>query len=303
MKNFSLSAFTKFIPFLPSLVKHTSGVLPSILMIKLDELFALDKKYQVEGFYKFLKPVYKKDEEGEVQVGENGLPIIGNPLYVHGQSWVEHISFTEDEFRTAFSKIGIAYPSVSKFRQAEKNGDVFQGKFYCSYIDRKSNLTYYLRNHALVDQVLESISHGESLSPENRNPHSQKRQIPFPKKGDLRSPLTPENPQEKSEENTEREGVIDNSSSPSHSRFSPHKDSQTGVWLGSVEDLEDHEKLVKTFGAEQVIEAAAKIQGRCYISKVIKVLPQIRGSKVTPGKFSGFAQKNYSEGINKDNSF
>lgn len=73
-----------------------------------------------EGFYKFLLPS-------------------DHPAYKNGDSWTEELGMSKDEFRTAFDKIGHRYKSKSEFDKAE---DKFQGKFYCSYVDRRSNLTF-----------------------------------------------------------------------------------------------------------------------------------------------------------------
>ena len=88
-----------------------------------------------EGFYKFLLPSE-------------------HPAYKAGDSWTEELGMSVDEFRTAFDKIGHRYKSKSEFDKAE---DKFQGKFYCSYVDRRSNLTYYFRNHDLVDAALDEL--------------------------------------------------------------------------------------------------------------------------------------------------
>ncbi len=88
-----------------------------------------------EGFYKFLEPS-------------------DHPAYKNGDSWTEELGMSRHEFRTAFDKIGIRYKSKSDFDQAV---DKFQGLFYCSYVDRRSNLTYYFRNHDLVDAALDEL--------------------------------------------------------------------------------------------------------------------------------------------------
>ena len=88
-----------------------------------------------EGFYKFLLPSE-------------------HPAYKDGDSWTEELGMSVDEFRTAFDKIGYRYKSKSEFDKAE---DKFQGKFYCSYVDRRSNLTYYFRNDEAVDAALDEL--------------------------------------------------------------------------------------------------------------------------------------------------
>ncbi|WP_299466854.1 hypothetical protein, partial [uncultured Microscilla sp.] len=66
------------------------------------------------------------------------------------------------EYKGAWQRIGITYASKTAYNQAE--GDKFQGKLYCAYIDRKqNNKTYYFRNHALVDQSLEALPQSKEL--------------------------------------------------------------------------------------------------------------------------------------------
>lgn len=83
-------------------------------------------------------------------------------------------TFPKDEFRTAFDKIGIRYKSKSEF---DKATDKFQGMFYCSYVDRRSNLTYYFRNHDMVDTALDELLSNLSPKPSKSgaasaaNPH------------------------------------------------------------------------------------------------------------------------------------
>ena len=84
---------------------------------------------------------------------------------------------SKDEFRTAFDKIGMRYKSKSEFDQAV---DKFQGRFYCSYVDRRSNLTYYFRNHELVDAALDGLlskpvqKEGKQSPTSTANPHDDK---------------------------------------------------------------------------------------------------------------------------------
>lgn len=89
------------------------------------------------GFYKFLEPC-------------------DHSLYREGDSWTEEIGFSQEEFYTAFEKIGIRYKSLTEYENAE--GDKFQGKYYLSYYSRREGLTYYLRNHALVDELINKMN-------------------------------------------------------------------------------------------------------------------------------------------------
>ena len=74
--------------------------------------------------------------------------------YKEGDSWVEELGLTAQEFRTAFDRIGIRHKSKGQFDEEQ---DKFQGKFYASYLDRRENLTYYFRNNSLVDDALDTL--------------------------------------------------------------------------------------------------------------------------------------------------
>jgi hypothetical protein len=99
-----------------------------------------------EGFYKFLEPVQTKGKD------EQDNPIQGHRLYRPGDSWCEELNCSPHEFRRMFDAIGVRWNSKSEFMNAV---DPFCGRGYCSYVDRKQNLTHYFRNHALVDAFLD----------------------------------------------------------------------------------------------------------------------------------------------------
>jgi hypothetical protein len=131
MKNRILHLTRNTIPYVKELHSIAGGVLGCLVMQQLDYWF----EGHPEGFYKFLEPS-------------------DHPACKDGDSWTEELGMSRHEFRTAFDKIGIRYKSKSDFDQA---ADKFQGKFYCSYVDRRSNLTYYFRNHDLVDAALDEL--------------------------------------------------------------------------------------------------------------------------------------------------
>ncbi len=131
MKNRILYLTRNTIPYVKELHPIAGGVLGCLVMQQLDYWF----EGHPEGYYKFLMPS-------------------DHPAYKNGDSWTEELGMSVDEFRTAFDKIGLRYKSKSEFDKAE---DKFQGKFYCSYVDRRSNLTYYFRNHDLVDAALDEL--------------------------------------------------------------------------------------------------------------------------------------------------
>ena len=153
MKNRILHLTRNTIPYVKELHAIAGGVLGCLVMQQLDYWF----EGHPEGYYKFLMPS-------------------DHPAYKIGDSWTEELGMSKDEFRTAFDKIGIRYKSKSEFDQAV---DKFQGQFYCSYVDRRSNLTYYFRNHELVDAALDELlskpaQKQEKLNtPSAPNPHAE----------------------------------------------------------------------------------------------------------------------------------
>ena len=131
VKNRILHLTRNTIPYVKELHAIAGGVLGCLVMQQLDYWF----ENHPEGFYKFLLPA-------------------DHPAYKDGDSWTEELGMSVDEFRTAFDKIGHRHKSKSEF---DKANDKFQGKFYCSYVDRRSNLTYYFRNHSAVDSALDEL--------------------------------------------------------------------------------------------------------------------------------------------------
>ena len=141
MKNRILSITRSNIPYVKELHPLTGSIIGCLVMQQLDYWFSS----QPEGFYKFLEPA-------------------DHPAYKVGDSWVEELGMSSDEFRYAFDRISIRYKSRTEFEKASKAGDLFKGKFYCSYIDRRANLTYYYRNHDVVDAALDQLIHEASAN-------------------------------------------------------------------------------------------------------------------------------------------
>jgi hypothetical protein len=142
MKNKVLSIFHTAIPYVKELRDMAGSMEGCILMQQLDYWF-LSKP---DGFYKFLEPVSFRGMD------EHGNPIPGHPLYRVGDSWCEELNCTPHEFRRMFDAIGARWNSKGEYINA---ADPFCNRGYCSYVDRKQNMTYYFRNHALVDAFLD----------------------------------------------------------------------------------------------------------------------------------------------------
>ena len=132
VRNRLLGITRNIIPYVRELRTIAGSTSATVVMQQLDYWFIRHP----DGFYKFLEatPTAK--------------------LYRPGQSWCEELGFTKDEFRTAFDRIGYRWSSKSQFEAAT---DKFQGKLYASYVDRRNNLTWYVRNHELVDQILDNL--------------------------------------------------------------------------------------------------------------------------------------------------
>lgn len=143
---------TRAIPYNGFLRQVTKSVPSTILFQQLEYWFF---KTGNEKFYKYLEPCE-------------------TPTYREGDSWVEELAFSKDEFRTAFDNIGIRYVSKKEFDKAE---DKFAGLFYCSYTDRITGLTWYYRNNKLVEETLLEL--GKTL-PKNSVEKSDTRKLGNP---------------------------------------------------------------------------------------------------------------------------
>lgn len=82
-------------------------------------------------------------------------------LYSKGGSWVEKLGMSRHEIETAFAQMGISYPSMTAYNEAQAASDVFKGKYYCR-VYRRSNgtnhQTMYYRNHEKVKEAMAKIS-------------------------------------------------------------------------------------------------------------------------------------------------
>lgn len=176
MRNFYASNSAHAIPYRPELricfepFAPINGQKPkdlttagAILLQQLDYWFS---KYP-GGFYKFMEP-----------------PKTGHKAYRSGDSWTEELYFSRKEFTTAFEQVGIAYKSKGQFDQASRAGDVFHGRFYCSYYDRVARITWYYRNHAVIDAYLDRVAATALKSAETQD---EKREVPDNQDGKSRT--------------------------------------------------------------------------------------------------------------------
>lgn len=128
-KNKTTSAF--YIKFYPGIKSSIGCEKATLILGRLEYWF---EKY-ANGFYKFVEPCE-------------------HLLYRKGDSWAEEIGFSRKIFAKSFDLIGVRYKSKSAFNQAK---DKFHGKLYASYHDRKTNQTYFIRNHQFASDFIKGL--------------------------------------------------------------------------------------------------------------------------------------------------
>ncbi|ADL67854.1 hypothetical protein [Thermoanaerobacterium thermosaccharolyticum] len=176
-RNRSAALASRIIPYHPEYRKITGSVTAAILFEQLEYWF---DKYGYNYFYKFLEPAPNHFS------------------YKEGDSWIEELGFSIDEFRSAFDKIGVRYGSRNEFLKAKEEGRLFikngEEKLYCSFIDKQKNVTYYVRNNELVDMLLDEINHkevendGEFIKPKVENEKALYPDMPISRDGKSPSP-------------------------------------------------------------------------------------------------------------------
>ncbi|MGP8437818.1 hypothetical protein ACT2FY_39005 [Paraburkholderia fungorum] len=155
MRNRILSITRNTIPYVKEVMPLAQSVTGCILMQQLDYWF---ERYP-NGFYKF----------------QDAAP--DHAAYKTGESWVEELGFSPAEFRTAFDKVGVRHKSKKDF---VASADPFEGKFYCCYYDRLARLTYYHRNHVLLDKCLDDLMRAQPHAAEPQPGPAGKRPFPVP---------------------------------------------------------------------------------------------------------------------------
>jgi hypothetical protein len=125
---------------------------PTVYLLNAPKSFNINKPFQLisrleywfsrprfkEGFFKFLEPCPHR-------------------LYRKGDSWAEEVGWKRDLFKRVFDEIGTRYISKTAYVKAREMGTVFQGKPYAAYYDRKTNRTFFIRNHGVAQSLLESL--------------------------------------------------------------------------------------------------------------------------------------------------
>ncbi len=89
--------------------------------------------------------------------------------YKDGDSWTEELGISNAEFTSAFAQIGISYNSKKLYDEAKVKGDVFKGKFYCSYNNKVNRLTHYFRNDKKVNEAIQFLRELKTQTPGNKD--------------------------------------------------------------------------------------------------------------------------------------
>ena len=145
MRNRSAGEFQNTLLYTKAYREIAGTVTATILFQRLEWRFS---KFP-DGFYKFLEPVPN------------------NKRYRVGDSWTEELGFSVDEFRGAFNAMGIRYKSEPHYRALENpfSGEATKWReaLYISVLQKSTGLTYYYRNHELVDHLLDRLNSGANL--------------------------------------------------------------------------------------------------------------------------------------------
>lgn len=141
---------TRFsIPYIKEL-KHLPLVKSTNACILMQQIEYWMERSPKRTFYKFAAP-----------------PSTEQYRYKVGQSWVEELGISQNEFTSAFDQIGVRYRSKREYNAAKLAGDEFQGKYYCSYFDKISRLTHYFRNDGKVEEAINIVRELANESAEN----------------------------------------------------------------------------------------------------------------------------------------
>lgn len=136
-QHFYLTEEDGVIPYSRQLREFTGSISATILMQRLEFHF----KNHPDGFSKFLTKNSKTFTNRSTS------------------SWEEELGFTKEEFVSTFNYIGVRHITKDRYQKAmhpffnSKN----QEKYYCNYYDRHSGLTWYYRNHLLVDSLAKEL--------------------------------------------------------------------------------------------------------------------------------------------------
>lgn len=162
MKNKAAAIFANPIPYCKALRNITGSVTGAILMQQLEYWFS----QKPDGFYKYLEPLKNHDSK--------------LTKYKEGDSWVEELGFSKDEFRAAFDKIGHRFKSK---KDMKLNPSQSATCLYYSYFDKIKGETWYFRNHEIVDKKLDWLIYGDRETQfteiDKPNPHISGKPIPI----------------------------------------------------------------------------------------------------------------------------
>lgn len=143
-----------YIKFYPAIKTSIGCEKAALILGRMEYWFTIS----ANGFYKFIEPC-------------------PHPLYREGDSWQEEVGFPRKIFAKAFDLIGVRYRSKTAFQKAN---DKFQGKLYASYHDRKTNKTYFIRNHEFASQFIKGLFSKKSLSTVSHSTKIKRKKLTNP---------------------------------------------------------------------------------------------------------------------------
>lgn len=137
LKHFYFIREDETISYSRQLREYTGSITATILMQRLELHF----KEHPDGFNKFLSASSK--------------------IYKHKDSvsWQEELNCSKEEFVAAFNQIGMRHRTRTRYQATLHpfyNSDN-EEKYYCSYHDNHTGLTWYFRNHFLVDSIAKKL--------------------------------------------------------------------------------------------------------------------------------------------------
>jgi len=309
MKNRGEAKRRKGIPLRPDWAQKLGGTLQALIFQQLE--FKTGALPQSEfGFHKFITPPTNPNNE----------------YYRTGESWSEELSCSAHLFNQSFKDFGVSFSGMSEFNQKlNSGGDVFGGKMYLKIKDGNTNLTWFLRNHQVVEKWLVDM---DAQSEDQEKEFSSTPKNPFLNLVDqiwVSKALPPEI--QSTTDSKILEGPvlaaptkIDKPAEASiimpvpliknvPSEFKKeYYDEETGVFIKDEHDRNNLQILVEEFGVEKVKNACREAiitGGRPYISSVAKILSpkNARGSKMTEDKWNNIHLKDFVKGTREDFTF
>lgn len=149
-----------YVKYYPHLHVYFKSDRTPLLIAKLEYWFSKEKFRN--GFFKFLEPCPHR-------------------LCKKGDTWAEELGWKRDLFKSIFDRVGTRYTSKTAYLKAIQESDPFKGKLYISYYDRKTNRTFFLRNHSFVDQLFKNMMASFTTTPAKKDIIPQEKTCQSPR--------------------------------------------------------------------------------------------------------------------------